>query len=44
MLTALLINLAGLLLLSGYFVAERFRLERIRHRVLALRLQRGRRG
>jgi heme exporter protein C len=44
MLTALLVNLAGLVLLYGYFLAERFRLERIRHRVLALRLLRGRRG
>ena len=44
MLTALLVNLAGLVLLYGYFLAERFRLERIRHRVLTLRLQRGRRG
>jgi heme exporter protein C len=44
MLTALLVNLAGLLFLYGFLLAERFRLERIRHRTVALRLQRGRRG
>jgi heme exporter protein C len=44
MLATLLVNLAGLLFLYGFFLAERFRLERIRHRTVALRLQRGRRG
>jgi heme exporter protein C len=44
MLATLLVNLAGLLFLYGFLLAERFRLERIRHRTVALRLQRGRRG
>jgi len=44
MLTALLVNLAGLILVYGYFLAERVRLERLRHRILDLRLERGRRG
>ncbi len=38
------INVAGLVLLSVYFVLERVRLERIRHRTAELRLKRGRRG
>jgi len=44
MLGVLLVNLAGLLLLYGFLLAERVRLERIRQRTAALRLQRGRRG
>ena len=37
-------NFAGLVLLYVYFVLERLRLERIRHRTTELRLKRGRRG
>jgi len=44
MLTALAVNLAGLILIYGYFLAERVRLECLRHRILDLRLERGRRG
>lgn len=44
MLAVLLVNLAGMLLLYGYLLAERVRLERLRHRILALRLERGRHG
>ncbi|MBP2670436.1 MAG: ccmC [candidate division NC10 bacterium] len=44
LLVPLLVNLAGLLLLYGYYVVERTRLERMRQRALALRLTRGRRG
>jgi heme exporter protein C len=40
----LLVNLLGLILLFTYLLLERTRLERIRHRVVALRLTRGRRG
>ncbi len=38
------INFAGLVLLYVYFLLERVRLERIRHRTTELRLKRGRRG
>lgn len=44
MLATLLVNLAGLVLLYGFLLIERIRLERIRHQVLGLRLRRGRRG
>ncbi len=37
-------NFAGLVLLYVYFLLERIRLERIRHRTTELRLKRGRRG
>jgi heme exporter protein C len=44
MLVPLGINLLGLLLLYTYFLLERVRLERIRHRTIEVRLRRGRRG
>jgi heme exporter protein C len=44
LLVPLIVNLVGLLLLYAYYVVERTRLERMRQRVLALRLVRGRRG
>jgi len=44
MLTVVLVNVCGMLLLYGYLLLERFRLERIRHQSLQLRLTRGRRG
>jgi len=44
MLVPLAINVAGLVLLYTYFLLERVRLERIRHRASAARLKRGRRG
>ncbi len=43
MLVPLAVNLAGLLLLYGYFLLERVRLERIRQQSFAARLRRGRR-
>jgi heme exporter protein C len=44
MLVPLAINFAGLVLLYTYFLLERVRLERIRHRAAEARLKRGRRG
>jgi heme exporter protein C len=44
MLVTLLVNLAGLLLLYVFLLLKRFRLERMRHQSIALRLVRGRRG
>ncbi len=44
MLTVVLINVCGMLLLYGYLLLERCRLESMRQRALALRLTRGRRG
>ena len=44
MLGTLVVNLAGLVLLYTYLLLKRIRLERARHRAVALRLQRGRRG
>jgi heme exporter protein C len=43
MLVPLVVNLAGLVLLYGYFLWERVRLERIRHQSFDARLKRGRR-
>lgn len=37
-------NIVAMLVLYGYFLLERMRLERIRHRTAELRLKRGRRG
>jgi heme exporter protein C len=44
MLGTLVVNLAGMVLLYTYLLLKRIRLERARHRAVALRLQRGRRG
>jgi putative effector of murein hydrolase LrgA (UPF0299 family) len=44
MLGTLAVNLVGLVLLYTYLLLKRIRLERARHRAVALRLQRGRRG
>jgi hypothetical protein len=44
MLVPLALNFAGLLLLYVYFLLERVRLERLRHRTAEVRLKRGRRG
>jgi heme exporter protein C len=44
MLLPLAINFVGLVLLATYFLLERVRLERIRHKAAELRLKRGRRG
>ncbi|MBI4734713.1 MAG: cytochrome c biogenesis protein CcsA [candidate division NC10 bacterium] len=44
MLLPLAMNFAGLILLFAYFLVERVRLERIRHRTAEVRLTRGRRG
>ncbi|MBI2457822.1 MAG: hypothetical protein HYV46_16990, partial [candidate division NC10 bacterium] len=44
MLLPLAMNFAGLVLLSTYFLVERVRLERLRHRTAEVRLTRGRRG
>lgn len=44
MLGVVLINVGGMLLLYGYLLLERYRLESMRQRALALRLTRGRRG
>jgi heme exporter protein C len=44
MLGTLVVNLAGLVLLYTYLLLKRIRLELARHRAVALRLQRGRRG
>lgn len=44
MLVPLAVNFAGLVLLYTYFLVERVRLERIRHRAAEVRLKRGRRG
>lgn len=44
MLLPLAMNFAGLILLFAYFLVERVRLERIRHRTAEVRLKRGRRG
>lgn len=44
MLVPLVVNFAGLLLLYTYFLVERVRLERLRHRASEVRLKRGRRG
>jgi heme exporter protein C len=44
MLVPLGINFLGLVLLYIYFLLERVRLERIRHRTIEVRLKRGRRG
>jgi heme exporter protein C len=44
MLTVVVVNVCGMLLLYWYLLRERCRLESIRQRVLALRLTRGRRG
>jgi heme exporter protein C len=43
MLVPLAVNFVGLVLLYGYFLLERVRLERIRHRSFEARLKRGRR-
>jgi heme exporter protein C len=44
LLVPLLVNLAGMVLVYGYFLNRRIQLERARQRTLALRLTRGRRG
>lgn len=44
MLAPLAVNFVGLVLLYTYFLLERFRLERIRHKTAEVRLKRGRRG
>jgi heme exporter protein C len=44
MLVPLAVNMAGLVLLYGYFLMERIRLERIRQRAAEVQLKRGRRG
>jgi heme exporter protein C len=44
MLVPLAVNFAGLVLLYAYFLVERVRLERVRHRTAETRLKRGRRG
>lgn len=44
MLAVVLVNVCGMLLLYGYLLLERCRLEMLRHEALALRLARGRRG
>jgi heme exporter protein C len=44
MLVPLAVNFVGLVLLYMYFLLERVRLERIRHRTIEVRLKRGRRG
>lgn len=44
MLAVVLINVCGMLLLYGYLMLERCRLELMRQRALALRVTRGRRG
>lgn len=44
MLTVVLVNVCGTLLLYAYLLLERYRLESMRQRVMALRLTRGRRG
>jgi len=44
MLLPLAVTFAGLALLSTYFLVERIRLERLRHRTAEVRLKRGRRG
>ena len=44
MLVPLLVNLLGLLLLYVYFLVRRIQLERVRHRIIEVRLRRGRRG
>lgn len=44
MLTVVLVNVCGTLLVYAYLLLERYRLESMRQRVVALRLKRGRRG
>ena len=44
MLVPLALNFAGLVLLYAYFLLERVRLERLRHKTAEVRLKRGRRG
>jgi putative effector of murein hydrolase LrgA (UPF0299 family) len=44
MLVPLLVNMQGLMLLYLYFLVRRVQLERVRHRIIEVRLRRGRRG
>jgi heme exporter protein C len=44
MLVPLLVNMLGLMLLYIYFLVRRVQLERVRHRIIEVRLKRGRRG
>ena len=44
MLVPLLVNMLGLMLLYAYFLVRRVQLERVRHRIIEVRLRRGRRG
>jgi heme exporter protein C len=44
MLVPLLVNMLGMLLLYAYFLVRRIELERVRHRIIEVRLKRGRRG
>jgi len=44
MLVPLLVNMLGLMLLYLYFLVRRVQLERVRHRIIEVRLRRGRRG